>query len=532
MYDYQMSEHSSIPRIHILDSEVYNQIAAGEVIERPSSVVKELIENALDASATRINIQLKQGGIQLIRITDNGHGIHPDDLPLSIESHTTSKLISSADLSNINSFGFRGEALASIASVSKFRIQSSMGDSRLGKELQFLSDRKSKIIPCAHPRGTTVEVQDLFFNTPARKKFLRSVNTEYQHILGIIKLISLCHFDINFKLQHNDRVTLNLTDSKEDYTRRLYEIFGKEFTDNVFALDFKHDDMRLWGWLGKPNIARNQTDKQYLYINRRPIRDKHIQHAIRLAFQDHLYPGRYPCYALFFELEPSLLDVNVHPGKQEVRFQQPRNIHDFIHHCLSQVLDNKTDSNAYSIPVPGDEVNDFDTEVKEPVVEYLQSHSTKKKQNLKYKIEPGNYIEINNRYCIHKSDGGFLLIDLHIARKQLTKEIINFQYQRNQQVINRPLLIPYEYQNTPENIDLVEQYENTLAKLGISFRRNSPEQIMIRKLPECVRYMDIRQFFNEMLDTVAKLKESVDVQDFIKLISIHCNDQLPDKTIQ
>lgn len=519
-----------VPRIHRLSPAVFNQIAAGEVIERPASVVKELLENALDASADKITVQLQQAGTNLIRVIDNGHGIHQDDMPLVLESHSTSKLSSSSDLNAINSFGFRGEALASIASIAELTLSSSADDSKQGQSVQYPSDRSIDIEPCARTRGTTIEVKNLFFNTPARKKFLRSNNTEYQHILSVFKAIALCHFNVAFTLEHNEKITLNLAQATEDYGKRVRDICGADFINNATAFDFTHEQMRLWGWLGNAETARNQTDKQYLYINQRFVRDKHIQHAIRLAYQDRLYPGRHPCYVIFLELQPALFDVNVHPGKQEVRFQQPRDIHDFVFHCLNQVLSGEQlgefqiVSNELVLPVSADEK----TMVEEPIVEYFKVQEQGQDQGIKSKSSLSQCNVLNNRYCVYQVEEGLLLIDIHRARELFIKESLSFQYQRNKQISSRPLLIPFEYQNHCAKIDRLAAIKTTMAALGFHYTRSTPDHLMVRELPESVHYIDIRLFLDSLVDTVSEMDPVTHFDQLIDLIARHSNDQLPE----
>ncbi len=527
-----MPDETNVPRIKVLDPQVSNQIAAGEVIERPASVIKELLENSLDAAATKISIQIEQSGVNLIRVTDNGYGIHPDDISLTLQSHSTSKLSTSEDLNSIKSFGFRGEALASIASVAKFTIQSCRDDSKHGMQLEFLNDRKINIQPCAHEKGTSVEIKDLFFNTPARKKFLRSANTEFQTILSTVKAISLCHFNTAIKLQHNNRISLNLSSSEQDYERRLKDILGLEFIKNMTAFDFKDKDFRLWGWVGSPEIARNQSDKQYLYLNKRFIKDKHIQHAIKLAFNERLHPGRYPCYVIFLEMQASQFDVNVHPGKQEVRFHKPRDIHDFVFHCLEQILNEKKSNISFiqnqtlnnNIELSTDSETSM---VKEKNVQYLYESESK---NLNKSIKQNVHnIGFNGRYSIHHVDEGFLLIDIYKTRTQRIKELLGSQITKDNKVISRPLLIPFEYQNTAINIDYLESEQEILSTLGFAIRRHSPEHIMVKQLPECVQYIDIRNFFDQVIELIAAKEHEELLTLLIELIAERANDQLPEK---
>ncbi len=334
-----------VTRIHQLDGIIANQIAAGEVVERPASVVKELIENSLDAGATRVEIIIEKGGSRLILIRDNGSGIHPQDLTLSLSRHATSKIRTTEDLAAINSLGFRGEALASIASVSKLCLTSRWHQS--DKAYQAIaegSDMAVKVTPAALAKGTQIEVRDLFFNTPARRRFLRADKTEFHHIETMLYRMALSHPRVSFQLQHNGRNSkrFSLAHDRASEEKRLAQILGKEFLAHAvyFSLDF--EGMTLSGWLGLPEYHRSQNDGQYFFVNGRSIRDRVINHAIREAYSQRLPQGRLSAYVIFLTLNPRDLDVNVHPTKHEVRFHQSRLVHDFLIRALQQVLSEGT----------------------------------------------------------------------------------------------------------------------------------------------------------------------------------------------
>jgi len=323
--------------IHQLSSQLANQIAAGEVIERPASVIKELLENSLDAGATQIDIDITAGGTQLIRIRDNGYGIPQDELPLALSPHATSKIRTLDDLIHIASMGFRGEALASIASVSELSLTSLHDDmawSIKSKEGQF------DLTPASHPKGTTVEVNNLFYNTPARRHFLKAERTEYRHIEDVVKCIALSRFDVAFNFKHNQRQVFSLpvATSDENKLQRLTRLINKEFIQAAVQLNFEQAGLKLSGWLANGDYSRSQSDMQYFFVNGRMIRDKVITHAVRQAFQDTLYPGRFPVYVLNLEMDAEQVDVNVHPTKHEVRFRQGRLVHDFLFYSLREAL--------------------------------------------------------------------------------------------------------------------------------------------------------------------------------------------------
>ncbi len=330
-------------RIHLLSPRLANQIAAGEVVERPASVVKELLENSLDAGASKIDIEIEQGGVKLIRLRDNGYGIEKDDLPLALSRHATSKIQVLEDLEAVVSLGFRGEALASVSSVSRLTLTSRRQESDAGWQVQTEGrDMEATVSPAAHPQGTTVEVRDLFFNTPARRKFMKTEKTEFRHLEEVVKRLALSRFDVSFTLSHNGRVIHQLRsgDNPMDRERRIAGVCGSAFIDQSLKVDVAAEasGLRLSGWMGMPTFSRSQSDLQYFFVNGRIIRDKVVNHAVRQAYQDVLYHGRHPAYVLYLELDPALVDVNVHPTKHEVRFRESRLVHDFVFRTLHRVI--------------------------------------------------------------------------------------------------------------------------------------------------------------------------------------------------
>jgi len=327
--------------IAILPARLANQIAAGEVVERPASVIKELIENSIDAGATNISIEVDKGGVKRIRISDNGIGIAKDELTLALSRHATSKIKDLKDLEAIDSLGFRGEALASISSVARLTLTSKPKDQATAWQASAEGrDMSVTIKPAAHPDGTTIEVLDLFFNTPARRKFLRTEKTEFNHIDEVIRRIALACFDVTFFLSHNGKMIrqYRAAATKAQNTKRVAMVCGQKFVDNAIEIDCHHDDMMFTGWLAKPSFARNQNDLCYSYVNGRMMRDKLINHAIRQAYDDLLPPDTYPAFVLFLTLDHREVDVNVHPSKHEVRFHQSRYVHDFIYSVCHKAL--------------------------------------------------------------------------------------------------------------------------------------------------------------------------------------------------
>ena len=330
--------------IQILPPQLANQIAAGEVVERPASVVKELVENSLDAGASHIQIDIENGGATLIRIRDNGIGIAKEELSLALARHATSKISSLEDLEAILSLGFRGEALASISSVSRLTLTSRTQDQNEAWQVYAQGrDMETTLKPASHPVGTTVEVANLFFNTPARRKFLRTDKTEFSHIDEVIRRIALVKMQVAFNLTHNGKLIRQYKSAVQtsQVFKRVAAICGEDFMQNALQIDWQHDDLHLRGWVGLPHFTRPQNDLTYCYVNGRMVRDKVINHAIRQAYAEHLISEQYPAFVLFLDLNPNDVDVNVHPTKHEVRFQQQRLIHDFIYQGISHALHSK-----------------------------------------------------------------------------------------------------------------------------------------------------------------------------------------------
>jgi len=326
-------------RIQTLPPQLANQIAAGEVIERPSSVVKECCENSLDAGATDIRIVISQGGKRLIKVIDNGAGIHKDDLPLAISRHATSKVFAFDDLLNLSSMGFRGEALASIASISKFSLTSKHQSAEQAYTIQFDDFTQTpSITPANLSQGTQVSVSDIFYNTPARRQFLRTDKTENHQIEEVVKRLALSRYDVAFELTINDKRVWrcpSLSEPKQ-LSKRIQQLCGKGFIEHALYCDMEAPGFRLWGWISEVDYTRSSADMQYFYVNGRIVRDKVINHAVRQAYAELLYPGRHALFALYLECDPQEVDVNVHPTKHEVRFRQARSVHDFITHSVWQ----------------------------------------------------------------------------------------------------------------------------------------------------------------------------------------------------
>src|SRR5579864_9372510 len=324
--------------IRVLPNELVDQIAAGEVIERPASVVKELVENSLDSGARRIEIDVERGGIGLIRIRDDGCGIPADELPIAVSRHATSKIGSLDDLESVSTLGFRGEALPSIGSVSRLRVISKSLQATHAAEIRVDGARVSEVRPAAHPPGTTIEVRDLFFNVPARRRFVRSEATELGHVARLVERLALSRCETSFRLLRGERVLLEAPAADVTDRQRIAAVLGDEFLASAVAVEHHAGPVELSGWVGLPTASRAQPDQQYWFVNTRAVRDRLLMNAARLAYRDVLYHGRHPAYVLYLRLDPKLVDVNAHPGKLEVRFRDSRQIHDFVFRALERVL--------------------------------------------------------------------------------------------------------------------------------------------------------------------------------------------------
>ncbi|MBS0288222.1 MAG: DNA mismatch repair endonuclease MutL [Proteobacteria bacterium] len=403
------------PRIIQLSLQVANQIAAGEVVERPASVVKELLENAIDAGATKVDIDIEGGGLHLIRIRDNGIGIVKEDLALAFSPHATSKIQTQADLEAISTMGFRGEALASIASVSRCRLASKTKDEQTAWQIQF-TDNVAHVNPCAHPEGTTVEVADLFYNTPVRRKFLRSEKTEFQAIEEVVKRIALAFPKIAINLKHQHKLIRHYPkDIQEVSVGRLAKVCGNQFVENAAFFSMQAGNLALQGWLGFPSLSRRFADCQYFFVNNRIIKDRLINHVIKTVYSEHPQNelGTYPGYVLYLTLDSSEVDVNVHPTKQEVRFSQARMVHDFLTKCVRDTLFQIKQSDEILEIVEPKSIPQ-QSYVKQSSYPFYNTQETHNNHNNTPKVT------IANRYAFLEEAKGVLIIDLSKAKQSLS----------------------------------------------------------------------------------------------------------------
>ena len=517
-------------KIKILDSHLISQIAAGEVIERPSSIVKELLENSLDAGATEILLEIEKGGTKLIRIRDNGCGIAKDELSMALRRHATSKISSMDDLAQVRSLGFRGEALASIASVAKFRLSSRTADDALGWQITAHDGCETcDLEPIAHPLGTTVEVNELFFNLPVRKKFLRSEQTEYNHIFEMVGKIALSRFDVSLNFKHNGKKVFSFDVAKnaQESLNRVALILGEEFANNSRSIAVTNRELKLSGWISAPGYSRSQADLQYIYVNGRIIRDRTITHALRQAYQDLLFSQRHPAVVLFLELDPTLMDVNVHPTKSEVRFADGRSIHDFLVKGLRDSLARSKEANAKEegalspyLSVPNHNYGErAPWSYGERVSEACDSKSSLDIPRLGFALT-----QLGDRYILAENGSGLVVVDMHAAHERISYEKLKQQC-RQTKVLSQTLLIPYSVSLNNRDISVLEEHQDLLQKIGLSIDRVSPDVVLVRTVPVLLQNCDMEQLVKDIaadLLTYGSLDSATEqVEHLLATISCH-----------
>jgi len=532
--------------------QLVNQIAAGEVVERPAAVVKELLENSLDAGATKIVIDIEQGGTKLIRISDNGNGIHKDDLVLSLSPHATSKIRSIDDLEEVKSLGFRGEALPSIASVSHLQLTSCWQGGDETWQLTMNNSQASEISPAANKPGTTIEVRDLFFNVPARRKFLRTEKTEFSHLDDVVKRISLSRFDIDISLRHNQRVVkaLRAANTQIEQEKRIADILGPAFIEQALHMDFDYEGLRLWGWVAEPTFSRSQADMQYFYVNGRMVKDRLITHAVRQAYSDVLFHGRHPAYVLFFECDPAMVDVNAHPGKHEVRFRQGRQIHDFlfraIHKSLADVRTSNTASHDYqhftgsssessrlndSMPTqqPSQSAMPFAVaEQRRAYTEFTKRESTSFVDRTSSQsptetegMPPLGFAraQLHGIYIIAENAEGLVMVDMHAAHERITYERLKTA-REGDGIQSQPLLVPLTIAVSNKEAQLVEDNADIFNQLGFEVDRVADESIKLRQIPVTLSNSDVETLLRDVLsDLLAHGSSSRIEQEINEILS-------------
>jgi DNA mismatch repair protein MutL len=517
-----------LPQIHTLPSHLINQIA----------VVKELVENSLDAGAGAVTIEVDAGGTRLIRVIDDGCGIDRDQLVSALSRHATSKINSLADLENIASLGFRGEALPSIASVSRLTLVSRSQQADRAWKLQ--ARERADPVPDALPQGTQVEVLELFYNVPARKKFLRTEQTEYKHIETLFKNMALSHPAVAFKLIHNQKVVYQLpsVQNPAEQGRRLAALCGKSFSESLVEIDISSDHLRLQGWVALPTFNRSQADMQYFFVNQRMVRDKLINHAVRQAYQDVLFHGRHPAYVLSLTMDARELDVNVHPQKHEVRFRNSRMVHDFLFRSLHQALGEVQP--AQQIESPGFALADEVTAAQpgQPALIFNQQYRGDRSSNLReqmqsyaallqpdsqsdevseaqQEIPPLGFAlaQLKGIYILAENSGGLIIVDMHAAHERIVYERMK-QNAQQEDVIAQPLLVPIAFNVSQAEADLVEENVEFFNHLGFKVERLGPEQIRLRAIPALLKNADSEQLLRDVLADLVEHGSSQRIQEF------------------
>ena len=546
-------------RIKALPPQLINQIAAGEVVERPASVVKELVENCFDAGATQIYLDLEEGGVRSIKIRDNGSGIDKDDLALALSRHATSKIASLKDLEHVTSMGFRGEALPSISSVARLKLISKVADAEHAWSVSADgSEQGFELSPASHPQGTTVEVRDLFYNTPARRKFLKSEKTEYGHIEHLIQRLALARTDIGFVVQHNQREVLNLKPvrNQSEHLQRLAAILGGEFPQHAIAVEFAASGLLLKGWVANPTFSRSQADMQFFYVNQRLVKDKLIAHAVRQAYQDVLYHGRHPLFVLYLEMDPASVDVNAHPTKMEVRFREGRAVHDFLYQALHRGLADQRPTVSFesvlSQPTRTAElirqtdlhttdVTSLQSAVIPPslsytafnrpegfsrgqIAEQMQAYARLLPESdftpsASEAIPPLGFAlaHIHNIYILAETADGIVLVDAHAAHERITYERLKHQYEQ-QAMVSQPLLLPLKFLVNAAEADIVEQDPDFWLKLGFELNRSGPNALILRAVPALLIKTDIEKLIRDILADMSAQGSSRRSQDTLNAV--------------
>lgn len=531
--------------IQLLSDQLISQIAAGEVVERPASALKELLENSLDAASDDIQVTLMQGGIKQLRVADNGKGVAKEDLALALTRHATSKIATLEDLESVASLGFRGEALASIASISRTQFISKYADEKHAWRITTTGSEISGIEPAALDAGTIVEVNDLYFNTPARRKFLKTEATEYGHCEEAFTRIALSRPDVGFLLQHNGKAMLRLVKGAAD--RRFADVLGQDFAGEAIPIDTAVADLRLWGLAAKPTFSRHTRDTQYVYVNGRFVRDKLISHAIRQAYQDVLHHDRHPAYVLFLECDPAMVDVNVHPAKTEVRFRDGQSIHRFIFHTLHKALSTPTglDSAVSTAQAPfnafqsatnaaattgnqshyptyqstmdlraGESVGFYNTmfgDIKANGTTNTQTNfaiNTIAEPDSDAQSQPQAYplgfavAQLHGVYILAQNHLGMVVVDMHAAHERIMYERLKMAMESDH-VQMQPLLLPVSFHADRLEMAAVQEAigsgGNYLAQLGFDIAVLSPTTLAVRAVPVMLQEADAVQLARDVI---------------------------------
>ena len=527
-------------RIQTLPAFVADQIAAGEVVERPASVVKELIENSLDANARRIVVDVEQGGVKRIEIRDDGVGIHADDLRLAVARHATSKIVSADDLDGVATLGFRGEALASIASVARLAISSRAADAAEGHRLEIHGGQDVYDGPAALPRGTVVSVTDLFFNTPARRKFLKTERTEQAHVDDVVARLALAHFDVTFETNVAGRSAKLLPAATDPAARlrRVAELLGSAFADAAIAVDEAHAGYRLWGWVARATCSRAQADQQYFYVNGRAVKDRLVAHAVRQAYRDVLFHGRHPAFVLFLELDAREVDVNVHPTKHEVRFRESRRVHDFVFGTLNRVL--RQDRPADTVGVLPARVAHSTTPMLQQLMPLPAAVDVREAE------PPGRVIplpadtgdpprseapplgfavgQLHGIFILAQNADGLVVVDMHAAHERIVYERLKAGRAAHG-VPTQRLLVPAVVDVSVREADAAEEATPWLAELGLVIDRVAPARVAVREVPALLANVDASGLLADVLADLVEhgTTERVRAREDVLLATMACH---------
>ena len=522
-----------------LPSHLINQIAAGEVVERPASVVKELVENSLDAGAHDVHVDIVSGGRKLIRIRDDGSGIVKNELALALARHATSKISSLEDLESVASLGFRGEALPSIASVARLSLISRSAGADAAWQVDADGGELSAPRPAAHPSGTTIEVHDLFYNTPARRRFLRTERTEYGHIEKWIRRLALSRPDVAFTLTHNRRAVMQLAaaDSHDKRLQRIARICGQAFADQAVYIEHETEGVALAGWIGLPTFNRSQPDLQFWFVNGRSVTDKTLAHAARHAYRDVLFHGRYPAYALSLTMDPASVDANAHPAKHEVRFRDSRRVHGVVSQAVEIALrDTRPGGHAPAPAVAAASVayqqgsmalsagrSRGISAVRESLAGYAALSSAMPRLDgvpNDAEVPPLGFAiaQLAGVYILAENKDGLVVVDMHAAHERIVYEKLKRGFDE-QSVVSQPLLVPVTVAVAESEANLVEQSADTLASIGLVIDRTGPTSLMVREVPVLLKDADAESLLRDVLADLAQAGQSSRVEDI-------CHDYL------
>jgi len=525
-----------------LPPQLVNQIAAGEVIERPASVLKELLENSLDAGATQVDIDIEQGGIKLCRVRDNGVGIPGGELPLALSRHATSKICNLEDLERVASLGFRGEALPSIASVSRMTLISRQRGEDRAWSVDSATDIAADAAPAAGKEGTSVEVRDLFYNIPARRRFLRAERTEYSHLDKVARQIALSRFSVAIRLNHNGKAIINLpvANTLADEEQRVGKICGKEFMQNALYVEHEADGMHLRGWIARPTFSRSQPDLQYCFLNGRAVRDRVIVSAAKQGYRDVLFHGRQPAYVLYLEMDPTAVDVNAHPAKHEVRFRDSRSVHNFVRRSIESALAETSagggETTGMTAPAqmsPGMPMSDvreqsslrfassgrpnFGSRIADQMGVYSQLADSGAVPEDETDVPPLGYAlaHLHGVYILARNSEGLIIVDAHAAHERVTYEKLKTSFLGNQDegVQRQPVLIPARISVSEAEADLADNSAEKLARLGLLVERAGPDVLIVREVPVLLHAADMESLLRDVLSDLRTTGDSQRVED-------------------